>query len=225
MIKYHEITDFTNTHLETLKNVLSVTLAEYFTSFELSEDKDTLTCYDGNDPLLVFSQKSGSAGIQKVTLNGNNVSASNSVTTSGCPFCSRVAVTSCGAGLRFAAANGDNKGYAIYITKTKGGKTAVFALFNTFYSNAANHRVHCMTSESANKNTVSVIAQDFGVAKPLTPDDHDLTELAHVLVSGTSDYCPNLFCMVNSQFYGTEGKLDIDGVKYLSNGYYLLKDE
>lgn len=222
MITYHEITDFTNTHLETLKNVLSVAAAEYFTSFGLSEDKNTLTCYDGDNPLLVFSLKSG---IQKVTLNGNNVSASNSVTTSTCPFCSRVAVTGCGAALRFASSNGDNKGYAVFITKTKGGKTAVFALFNVFYSNASNQKVHCMTSESANKNTVSVIAQDFGVAKPLTPDDHDLTELAHVLVSGTSDYCPNLFCMVNSQFYGTEGKLDIDGVKYLSNGYYLLKDE
>lgn len=57
------------------------------------------------------------------------------------------------------------------------------------------------------------------------PPIGDLTVLAPIVVSGTTDYCPNLFVMVNSQYYGTEGIIDIDGVKYLSNGYYILKDE
>lgn len=219
-ITHYNITDKSDNHLETLKNTLTTAAASYFTSFSLSEDKLTLTCYDGDNPLLVFNMLTG-CKMFKVTLNGlSGVTVSQAGAGTTVTVCQRVSTAACGVGIKFKVGTTDES-YGVYITKTKNNKTAVFMQAEKLTTSNSNS-IYCISSESSDSGIVSRISGSGTVQKP---DHTDLTVISPIVVSGTSDYCPNLFCMVNSQFYGTEGKLDIDGVKYLSNGYYLLKDE
>lgn len=215
-IKYYNISDTSDNRFETLKGVLETVATDYFTSFEISEDKLTLTCYDGDNPLMVISRTSGYQH-NKITLNGlSGISATNSPASEK-TYCTRITTTACGVAIKFTINNAD-KSYGVFVTKTKNGKTAVFLQQEKTIGASSNNN-YCVSSESSNAGIISKISSN-------TKSDHtNMTQKAYILVSGTDDYCPDLFQMINSPYYGTEGIIDIDGVKYLSNGYYTLKDE
>lgn len=224
-VKRYSVTDTTAAHFETLKGVLETTAAEYFASFVLSEDKLTLQCMDGENPLLTFNGAATSSGVKltSVTLSGDNVTQVFQIATQSSYMISVVTTAGAGCALKIKqiSNNAKSRPYGIFITKTNKGKTAVcidpdaLAVGSTTIYKAG----WCATSESTEMSKVA--AQTTTVL----PFELPYTSIVNVVCSGVDDYCPDLYVTPTSPYSGVEGIIDIGGKSYLYSGAYALLDE
>ncbi|WP_294409730.1 hypothetical protein, partial [uncultured Ruminococcus sp.] len=192
-VKRYSVTDTTAAHFETLKVVLETTAAEYFTSYVLSEDKLTLRCMDGENPLLTFSGAATSSGVKltSVTLSGDNVTQVFQIATQSSYMISVVTTAGAGCALKIKqmSNNAKSRPYGIFITKTNKGKTAVcidpdaLAVGSTTIYKAG----WCATSESTE---MSKVAAQTTIVLPF---ELPYTSIVNVVCSGVDDYCPDLY--------------------------------
>lgn len=220
-ITTYNITDTTVTHLETLKGVLETNAADYFTSFVLSEDKLTLKCMDGDDPIITFVINSTNGKLVSATLSGDNATQLFNVNTNNTNYFCKIAKTSKGVALKTKLTNKEQP-YSIFITKSNKGKTAVYIDTDAFNVTATNlYRAGwCATSESTSMSKVTSCTASG--AKPL---EHSFITLSYVPCSGIEDYCPDLFITPTSPYSGVEAQLVYNGETYLYNGAVALRDE
>lgn len=224
-VKRYSVTDTTAAHFETLKVVLETTAAEYFTSYVLSEDKLTLRCMDGENPLLTFNGAATSSGVKltSVTLSGDNVTQAFQLATQSSYMISVVTTAGAGCALKIKqmSNNAKSRPYGIFITKTNKGKTAVcidpdaLAVGTTNLYKAG----WCATSESTE---MSKVAAQTTIVLPF---ELPYTSIVNVVCSGVDDYCPDLYVTPTSPYSGVEGIIDIGGKSYLYSGAYALLDE
>lgn len=224
-VKRYSVTDTTAAHFETLKGVLETAAAEYFTSFVLSEDKLTLQCMDGTNPLLTFNGAATSSGVKltSVTLSGDNVTQVFQIATQSSYMISVVTTAGAGCALKIKqiSNNAKSRPYGIFITKTNKGKTAVCIDPDALTVGTTNlyKAGWCATSESTEMSKVA--AQTTTVL----PFELPYTSIVNVVCSGVDDYCPDLYVTPTSPYSGVEGIIDIGGKSYLYSGAYALLDE
>lgn len=224
-VKRYSVTDTTAAHFGTLKGVLETTAAEYFTSFVLSEDKLTLQCMDGDNPLLTFNGAATSSGVKltSVTLSGDNVTQAFQLATQSSYMISVVTTAGAGCALKIKqiSNNAKSRPYGIFITKTNKGKTAVCIDPDALTVGATTiyKAGWCATSESTEMSKVA--AQTTTVL----PYELPYTSIVNVVCSGVDDYCPDLYVTPTSPYSGVEGIIDIGGKSYLYSGAYALLDE
>ena len=227
MIKYYSITDTSDSHLETLKGKLESVAADYFTSFALSEDKLTLTCYDGENPLITFNAYTITSGvkIKSVIISGDNVTQTFDFSPYSNHIFGRIATTKngCALSIKNVSNNSNNMKYGIFFVKSKKGKTAI--CIDSDALTVANTSLYksgwCITSESARISKVTLYTTDTSQL----PNALMYTTFQNILCSGIEDYCPYLFVTPSSQCPGTEGIINDNGKKYLYSGAYALLDE
>lgn len=220
-ITTYNITDTTTTHLETLKGILETVATDYFTSFVLSEDKLTLQCMDGSNPIITFVANSTSGRLVSATLSGDNTTKLFNTATNLSHYFCKIAKTTKGIALKLKQVN-SVKPYAIFITKSNKGKTAVYIDTDSFGVTATDvyHSGWCVTSESASISKVT--SYTGSTTKPL---EHPLITLSYVPCAGIEDYCPDLFITPTSPYSGVEAQLVYNGETYLYNGAVALRDE
>lgn len=226
MAKHYSITDTTAAHLETLAKKLESVAADYFSSFVLSEDKLVLKCMDGENALLTFtcSAVTGGVKVASVTLSGDNVTQTFALSNQSSFIVSTVSAAAKGIALKIkqTSNNAKTRPYGIFITKSEQGKTAVCidpdalsVATTTLY-----HSGWCVTSESTTIDKVTLYSYNSANLPHALP----YTSTAHVVCSGTEDYCPDLYITPTSPYAGVEGMIDIGGKSCLYSGVYALGD-
>lgn len=220
-ITTYNITDTTATHLETLKGILETVATDYFTSFVLSEDKASLACMDGSNPIITFTANSSNGKVLSAILSGDNVTKTFTNGSNSTYYFCKIAKAAKGIALKFKQSN-SVKPYAIFITKSNKGKTAVYIDTDSFGVTATDvyHSGWCVTSESTSISKVT--SYTGSLTKPL---EHPLITLSYVPCAGIEDYCPDLFITPTSPYSGVESQLVYNGATYLYNGAVALKDE
>lgn len=222
-ITTYNITDTTVTHLETLKGVLETNAADYFTSFVLSEDKLTLKCMGGDDPIITFVINSTNGKLVSATLSGDNATQLFNVNTNNTNYFCKIAKTSKGVALKIKIANKEQP-YSIFITKSNKGKTAVYIDTDAFNvtATAIYKAGWCATSEST---SMSKVTSYTATANGVNPLNTPLITLSYIPCAGIEDYCPDLFITPTSPYSGVEAQLVYNGETYLYNGAVALRDE
>lgn len=217
-ITTYNITDTTATHLETLKGILETVATDYFTSFVLGEDKTSLACMDGSDPIITFTANSTSGRLVSATLSGDNTTKLFNTSTNSSNYFCKIAKTTKGVALKIKTGTKE-KPYSIFVTKSNKGKTAIYIDTDGFSVTATDvyKAGWCATSESASMSKVTSYTGDG--AKPL---DNPLITLSYVPCAGIEDYCPDLFITPTSPYSGVESQLVYNGATYLYNGAVAL---
>lgn len=169
-------------------------------------DDSTVTCKDADGNTLVTFAKSGNS--TTVTLYAS-ASVSNSVThSSSTPTYGY----SCSNGLLIQSGSGNYAGYDL-ITKTNNDKIAI------------------VSSSAPSATNGCAIA--WGDAAPLSNFQYSENTRNQTIVcpfatnsdEGTVSYTPNAGYMPFGQYYGMGyGKIVMDGVTYLTNGHWVIKD-
>lgn len=183
---------------------------DYFAAVTLGENS-TITCTDtdGNTLLTI-------SGTSTIVLNAYK-SASNVFTISraGVGACDYCAVCANGAFIVWRQATAGNPmQQALLITKTNNGKTALA------FSGAASYiaNVYCVAWGDAMPNNVRGFTAVNANQTQLVPFCTDAA-------LGDVSYTPNAFYMPMGQYFTAGfGALTIDGVAYMTNGYWAIKD-
>lgn len=189
--------------------MLTHLVPDYFAAVTLEDSTITCTDADGNTLLTI-------SGTSTIVLNAYK-SASNVFTVSragvgACDYC-----TACANGAFIVwrqATAGNPMQQALLITKTNNDKTALV------FSGAANYagNVYCVAWGDAMPNNVRAYT-------PLTANQTQLVPFCTDTALGDVSYTPNAFYMPIGQYFTAGfGALTIDGVTYMTNGYWAIKD-
>lgn len=116
-------------------------------------------------------------------------------------------------------------GYGLFFTKTVKGDIAIIYVDRFPYNtkNKNNINVYCATTGSVEGTGGSKLNPSFTASSEMRSDK--ITSLSPLVVAQAADYCPNLFCMPVTQYFGTQGVIRIDNCNYITNGILALKDE
>lgn len=189
----------------------------YFDSVTVSDDGLSVSCLVGDVELLKY-KPSTTTGTFIITASSG---ASKSIGCSSITYAFVNYAYKCVNGIAFtphAASSSDY--FPVIIIKNNKGETTVVST-SYFYHNTF-----------SNISTVAVSAVSLSCVEPLktfsfTRVDYNLTTLVPFPCNnalGSPTYTPNAFWMPHSQNTAV-GKLLINGVAYLSNGYWCIKDE
>ncbi|MDE5582795.1 MAG: hypothetical protein K2J08_03725 [Ruminococcus sp.] len=189
---------------------------EYFSSVESNEG--VISCYTENNFLIMtIEYPMNSKGVTIYTKNGTSVNINT--TSSGQQRFGYAYKCDGGVLFNIRTTTGDTYPCAMAITKDDTGKTVIIAEYRLVpsASTTSNVPVYVVNPDSDSITPVRL-------ARCATPD-FSKTVLAPFVVLGTKgNYTPNVFIQLFE--HNTEqGTLEIDGVKYFSNGLWCVKDE
>lgn len=189
---------------------------EYFSKVENSEG--TVSCYIENDILMMTVKYSMySDGLNIYTKNNTSVN----IRTSSSGYTRLNYAYKCGKGifLGIGTNSGDTYPCALAITKDDAENTTIIA---------ENHLTPSTSSSSVIPiyiiNSESDSISQLRAVRCATPDFSKTVLLPFVVLGSKGNYTPDVFI----QFFehNTEqGTLEIDGIKYFSNGLWCIKDE
>lgn len=179
---------------------------EYFDSVQ--KESSGVKCYIGSHDFFFFGLAQGADKGIKIKQNNGSVLT---LQTSGYMYMNYG--YKCANGLSFSIIDGStaNK-QSITFTKDDSGNTVVITTSNLKISSSN-------TLYVINASTGNTISKTFACA-----DNCGCTSLAPLVVGDTPNYTPNAFLIPFAQNI-SECILHIDGIKYLSNGLWCIKDE
>lgn len=235
-----EKTYFINADTEGTYNWLEANAANYFDSFELSEDKSSVTCFIGElDAFKIAYAENSRISFTIKTELGYSITVKPAGNSSSGTFGYIRRFTKTDFGIAFALyaepsiQSNSSKVTArdgFYITKDINGNTSfvwmsLLATGRGFGSSDSSYNAYDgIYSINIKSGTRSLAlgtnkAVDFGIA----PKDY--TQLFHIAIDEQAvNYLPNLMGAVYSQVIGTECTLVYNNEKYLWNGYIALKE-
>lgn len=195
---------------------------EYFASVTYDSENKVITVKDADDNVLLkldFNSNGSSFGVYAYVDETNYIK--NTVYSSF--MCEYGYITKKGAMIDLKASSTSFIKGILLITKTNNGKTAF--VFNTN-----------MTNSSTETNMRSVYSVTWGDALPVNVISITYNTFSQIVITsfptnnayGTTSYTPDAGFMTFSQSFiakGSYGSIIIDGVTYLTNGYWALKDE
>lgn len=185
--------------------ILSLLVPNYFDSYEESDTSGTFDLYKNGAAIATVT------GYGSLKLKYNNGASFfwNFTSEYTCDY-----IYSCSNGLAFQFHyNYDATSIGSFLTKDNNGDPCIVNL-----NPASTDRV---TAATYNSTTQSQSLQR-ATNDPLS----DVTALVPVVLNDDrGSYCPNAFIMVYRQRNNYAEIVDIDGVKYISNGGMVLRDE
>ncbi len=188
----------------------------YFDRIELNSD--TVSCYVGEVELLkikMFLNGSGN-GVTITTENGETVNHGVGGTAAHFQY-----AYNCNNGISFAAAL--NSDVVFTITKDNAGNTTL--IYDVV---SGGNYLSTVKNSSSNKNQIYVVNKNcqsiFYKSFDCTNNGEQATMFCPLVVGDTKNYTPNAFLMPYAE-YTTQGTIDVDGCKYISNGIWCVKDE
>ncbi|MDE6664873.1 MAG: hypothetical protein K2K14_01605 [Ruminococcus sp.] len=208
----------TETALAKLSEYLTKTaVPKYFSKIESSDG--VISCYTDNDFLMMtIEYPFNSAGITIYTRNGMSVN----IRTGSSSYLRFYCAYECVNGISFETTHTGSASKpqpSLTITKDESGNTVVISE-NKLYS----------SSSSITALPIYIINENSDEISPLrtvrcNAVAFSKTVLAPLVVNGSSgNYTPNVFLQLFDH-NNEQGTLDIDGVKYFSNGLWCIKDE
>lgn len=187
---------------------------EYFDSVTADETTaSTIHCKVGEQGFLTITGTPAS----KVSFTVTNAAGKSAVCTHTYTFYGPYYGHKCACGLAITCANntGTTSYMPLFITKdSEGNTTAVLAV--SYADKTSVRVVSCVDTQGE--------IMPFVCPNQLTAQATTIVPFACGNAMGETRYTPNAFYMPTAQ-YTTTGKLIIDGVAYLSNGLWLLKDQ
>lgn len=216
-------------HFVEIKSWLEANATDYFDSFELSEDKLTLTCKIGDKTALTFS-RTESGGTYTETFYLYNGTTQTSSGTSSAAYISNIVKTANGIAIRKTHGGTVYKNHS-FITKDNKGNTA-FVFLAKLSTNGYNVAISTTTSSSAyasvfssEKTTFDTIHENVISPKYGACHNADITVLSpYCFDNSNGSYTPDLMITVFGNVLNTECTLDHNGDKYFYNGYIALKE-
>ncbi|MDE5620902.1 MAG: hypothetical protein K2I80_10405 [Ruminococcus sp.] len=196
--------------------LIKTAVSKYFTKVE---NKDgVISCYTADDFLMMtIEYPLNSAGVTVHTRNGTSFNIKTGI--SSFPHLSYGYRCNNDISFKIVSSSGStNYPFALAVTKDESGNTVIIAEDNL------------RPSPSASSTPVYIINENSDAINPMRAVRYDMpdfvkTVLAPLVVAGSSgNYTPDVFL----QLFGhntEQGTLDIDGVKYFSNGLWCIKDE
>ena len=216
-------------HFSDIKTWLEANATDYFDSFELSEDKLTLTCKIGDKTALTFSRTStGATYVESFYLyNGTTQTLGGA---SGVAYIDKIVKTTSGIALRKNYGGNRYNNYS-FITKDNKGNTA-FLFPTKINSNAWNVLTAanttcqiCYSVFSSEKTTFDQLCESFISPKYGAGIKADITALSPIcFYNSNGSYTPNLMITVFGNVINTECTLYNNDDKYFYNGYVALKE-
>lgn len=184
----------------------------YFDSVVADETtSSTIHCYTGEHELLTIGLSS-KGSTQFTATNAESISMSCSHNYGG--YNARYGYK-CAGGLAISAGTGSAQYIPVFITKDSSGNTTVISSTQISTQKAA-YPISC----------ADVVTTLLSISTDTTTGSAATTVVPFACGNGVGEtrYTPNAFYMPTAQYSGI-GKLMIDGVAYLSNGAWLLKDQ
>lgn len=215
-------TNATNLYNYLLENAVP----EYFDSVEISEEGTTISCYVGELEFLRLSlplNATSDSSFIVNTLSGESYSTMTPNAESYVQY-----VYKCKNGLSFKIRGMDN--FTISIVKDNNGKTTIIFPVSCYSSGYKLNLYTDYSTKNVNNPTnrifvVSVDSDEISYISGVMKTGNNLTGIVPLPVTDNSDkYTPNAYLIAYSQT-ATEGALNINGVNYLSNGQWCIKDE
>lgn len=200
-------------------NWLKTNANEYFDSFERIDTVNypRILCKIETKTLLDFATNNpySSAGYKTIQTLTINTDCGTTVSQNGIPYVDddfimvKYAIKTSGGIMLYM-----NEIYAIFITKSNAESTSIYVKWR---ESTPNKRCCYYAADLINSKTISTKNSEQRV------ESSGLTALApFCFPSGT--YAPNMFLTPFSQFAGTPGIIEIDGTKYVYDGYVALKE-
>lgn len=185
----------------------------YFDSVVADETtSSTFHCYVGEHELLTISIPNASKPSVGFTVT-NAAGATNSCSHNYGGYYACYGYK-CAGGLGISTGKGSSENIPIFITKDSSGNTTVISC-STLSTQTIAYPVSCADVVTS---LLSISTQPkIGAATTVVPFSCGNGD-------GEIRYTPNAFYMPTAQYSGI-GKLMIEGVAYLSNGAWLLKDQ
>lgn len=217
-------------HFVEIKTWLEANATDYFDSFELSEDKLTLTCKIGDKTALTFNRASTGTTYTETFYLYNGTTQKSSGQTS-VTYIDRIVKTANGIALRKNFGGNVYNNYS-FITKDNKGNTA-FVLPKNIIINSWN--VTSSTSGTGSSVYYSVFSSEKTSFEQLCGSslsttygichNADVTVLSPIcFYNSNGSYTPNLMITVFGNVLNVECTLDHNGDKYFYNGYIALKE-
>lgn len=127
--------------------------------------------------------------------------------------------------LFFTKTNADTVAIVIGMSQYSNNKYANTALLNLLYTNATSYYDNGMFAADSTATTEPYYCTTC-VQKSPEASRPAMTSIAPIPILGTmaKNYCPDLFLMAFRQFDNNHAPIDINGVKYLTNGVFALKE-
>lgn len=186
----------------------------YFDSVVADETTaSTIHCYTGEHELLTISIPNASKPSVGFTVK-NAVGTTNLCTYGYAGYYAWYGYR-CSGGLAISAGTGSAQYIPVFITKDSSGNTTVISSTQISTPKTA-YPISC----------ADVVTTLLSISTETTTGAAATTMVPFVCGNGVGEtrYTPNAFYMPTAQYSGI-GKLMIDGVAYLSNGAWLLKDQ
>lgn len=212
MIKRTYIGDTSvETSLENLAEYLQkVTVLKYFSKIEI--DNSLISCFVDDFCIMTIGSPA-TVGVTVKTKNNTSINISTG-TTSYTKF-SYAYECNCGVALKM---NGSSV-FGLAITKDESENTTII-MENKLYCVSSASNPAPIYAMNANSDEISPIR----IVRCETPSFAKTTLAPFVVSGGDGNYTPNVLLQLFE--HNTEqGVLDIDGVKYFSNGLWCVKDE
>lgn len=203
----------TETALTRLSEYLTKTaVPKYFSKVENTDG--AVSCYTADNFLMMtISYPLSSAGVTIHTRNGTSVN----IKTGSSSYTKFSNAYECINGISFQISSSSNLSPAFAITKDDDGNTVIVTTSNLRIPSDATISVYIINENSGAINPIKTVRYDAY--------DFVKTVLAPLVVAGDNgNYTPDAFLQLFG--HNTEhGTLDINGVKYFSNGLWCIKDE
>ncbi len=193
-----------------IKNIYDYLVAnavpKYFDSVVLSEDSTIISCYVGELELLKIHKTSyGGTAITVTTEYGTSQYASSNSGSVMARY-----IWKCSNGISIAIGDW----WAVTITKDNDSNTVIIFTSNVTVSTTASNTIYALSAKVGNVNSITVNNNP----------DRMKTALCSFIVGDTTNYTPDVYLMPFAQSRAI-GILDIDGVKYMTNGLWCVKDD
>lgn len=227
-IETFNFSDTGTEHFSEIKTWLEANATDYFDSFELSEDKLTLTCKIGDKTALTFVRGSTGNNYEETYYLYNGTTKKISPGASAC-YIDKIVKTSSGIAIR---KNNNSTVYNNYsfIAKDNKGNTAF--IFPSATSNIWNVSLGSGGSGSiyggifsSEKTSFDSLSESGLSARYGACHNADVTVLSPIcFYNSNGAYTPNLMVTVFGNVINTECTLDHNGEKFFYNGFVALKE-
>ena len=213
-------------HFAEIKTWLETNATDYFDSFELSEDKLTLTCKIGEKTALTFARTSERKSYCETFYNFDGTRSAQGANTN-ITYIDKIVKTSSGIAIRKSRGTTLTNNYT-FITKTNKGDTAFVFLDSAsstwdVKSNISN--VFHFSAFTAEKTSFDVGGNLATATRQGVCRVADTTVLSPICLNESNGaYMPNCMVTVFGNVLNTECTLDHNGEKYFYNGYIALKE-
>ena len=189
--------------------LLTNAVPKYFSSVTKNISYNRVDCYIDELKFLVICTDMSDSAVTVTTEHGTTKSTQGDSAAHKWKYAWK-----CENGISLSN-SADSSAPTFTITKDNGGNTTI--IFSKYL----------VTGENSSESIFVISPKSYDLEPKSINTNHttydSLTTLCPLVVSDTNNYTENAFLMQYCQYSGS-GILDIDGVKYLSNGTWCVKD-